>query len=53
MTYLEFIMREKMTSQDICMFKTLNIWRTRQAIEKLKMPCSFTLILYLIEIKTR
>ena len=27
-----------MTSQTICMIKTVNIWRTRQVIEELKTP---------------
>ena len=40
-------MREKMTGNHelFACFKTVNIWRTT--------PCSFTLMLCLIEIKTR
>ena len=56
MIHLVVSMRDKMTSQAICMFacfKTVNIWRTKRFIEKLKTPSSFILILYLIQIKTR
>ena len=42
-----------MTSQLFAYFKTVNISRTRQVIEKLKTLCWSILIRYSTEIKTR